>query len=380
MLNKIIFLTFFILSSTYASQLFIGTAKSDGIYTSKLNIQTGELSPIKCVAKINRPSFLSIDSKNRNLYCTNLNNFNDFGEIVSFKIQHEGKLNKLNSVSSEGLNPCHLNICPSKKVLFTVNYGAPNKEIGQKRKSHSIASYKIQKNGQLSRAISRYAHFGESTHPKRQKEPHAHSVVPHPDDPYVYAADLGADAIFIYEYDRDSANLTPFNKIIIPGGGVGPRHMKWTKDGCFLYLINELNLTLSVFKYLGQGELKLIDNIDAYPKTKNREELTAAEIRLHPHLPIIYVSIRDKIKNGRDSITIFKKNNNQVRKISTIPAKVEFPRNFNIDSTGKWLVIAGQRSQDIVVLSVDKNGMPGNMINRYAFPGEPICLEFFEEN
>ena len=156
--------------------------------------------------------------------------------------------------------------------------------------------------------------------------------------------------------------------------------MKWTKDGRFLYVINELNLTLSVFKYLGQGELKLIDNIDAYPKTKNREELTAAEIRLHPHLPIIYVSIRDKIKNGRDSITIFKKNNNQVRRISTIPAKVEFPRNFNFDSTGKWLVIAGQRSQDIVVLSVDKNGMPGNMINRYAFPGEPICLEFFEEN
>ena len=98
-----------------------------------------------------------------------MNNFNDFGEIVSFEIQHEGKLNKLNSVSSEGVNPCHLNICPSKKVLFTVNYGAPNKEIGQKEKISSIASHKIQKNGQLSRSISRYAHFGESTHPKRQK-------------------------------------------------------------------------------------------------------------------------------------------------------------------------------------------------------------------
>ena len=61
--------------------------------------------------------------------------------------------------------------------------------------------------------------FGSGTHPSRQKEPHAHSVFPHPTDPYIYVADLGADAMFVIL--PHTAETTPLRKIGIPGSSRG---------------------------------------------------------------------------------------------------------------------------------------------------------------
>ena len=376
---KIILLSFLFILQGHAARLFIGTAQSDGIYSSELNVLTGELSSFKCVATINRPSFLAIDTEHKKLYSTNLQDFKKSGEIIAFKIEPEGSLTELNRVPSQGLNPCHLQLSPNRKILFIVNYGAPNRPLSTGQKSASLTSYSIQSNGHLTPPVSSHLHTGSGTHPSRQKEPHAHSVFPHPTDPYIYVADLGADAIFSYHYNPHTAETTPLRKIGIPGSSRGPRHMKWAPNGKTLYLLNELSLTLCVFSYMGNGHLQQIDEIDALPPNTNRDQLTAAEIRLHPTQSILYVSIRDKSDNGRDCITLFRTSNTQTERIETIPAQVAFPRNFNIDPTGKWLLIAGQRSQDIAIFSLNSDGIPENLCHRYSFPGEPICIEFLDE-
>ena len=114
---------------------------------------------------------------------------------------------------------------------------------------------------------------------------------PHPTDPYIYVADLGADAIFSYHYNPHTAETTPLRKIGIPGSSRGPRHMKWAPNGKILYLLNELSLTLCVFSYMGNGHLQQIDEIDALPPNTNRDQLTAAKFAcIYPIHPLCFHS------------------------------------------------------------------------------------------
>ena len=134
---KIISLSILFMFQGHAARLFIGTAPDRGIYTSQLDVLTGELTSFKCVATIKRPSFLTIDKNNKKLYSTNLHDFKRSGEIIAFKIEPEGSLTELNRVPSQGLNPCHLQLSPNRKILFIVNYGAPNRPLSTGQKSAS---------------------------------------------------------------------------------------------------------------------------------------------------------------------------------------------------------------------------------------------------
>ena len=77
-----------VMLSSYGSIFYVGSMKSEGIYCSSLNYKTGSLAEFRNVAKLTRPSFLSIDRKNKRLYSTNLTNWKSPGEIVSFSINN----------------------------------------------------------------------------------------------------------------------------------------------------------------------------------------------------------------------------------------------------------------------------------------------------
>jgi len=364
---RIILFLFCMIVSSYGSIFYVGSMKSEGIYYSSLNSKTGSLTEFINVAKLTRPSFLSIDSKNKRLYSTNLTNWKNPGEIVAFSINDDFSLKKLNQMSSHGGNPCHLTLSPNKKVLFAANYNNQG----------SVISYQLDNEGFIKNIASHKLHFGSGNHPNRQKEAHAHSIYPHPKYPYVYSADLGADSIFIYKYDRHSGELNFIKKESLTGNILGPRHMKWDKQGHYLYVLNELDLSLHIFKYIKDGLIKEVHKLSALFDNKNNMNLTAAEIRFHPTLPIIYTSIRDKDDLNRDKISVFKVNGDKTKLIDVIPAIVNFPRNFNIDPTGNWMLVAGQRSKNIAIFSIDSHGVPSYINKKYIFPGEPVCIEFF---
>ena len=361
----IIFL-FGMIISTYGSVFYIGSMKSEGIYYSSLNLQNGVLSEFQNAAKLTRPSFLSIDKNNKRLYSTNLINWKTPGEIVSFLIHDDFSLIKLNQMSSRGGNPCHLTLSPNKNILFAANYNNQG----------SVISYRLDTDGSIKNIASHKIHYGSGNHPQRQKEAHAHSIYPHPKFPFVYSADLGADSIFIYKFDQLSGELELIKKESLRGNILGPRHMKWDKKGRFLYVLNELDLSLSIFEYLNDGYIREVNKINALFNNSSIENLTAAEVRFHPTLPILYTSIRDKDDLNRDKISVFKVEGSKTKLIDVVPAIVNFPRNFNLDPTGKWMLVAGQRSKNIAVFSINPKGIPIYTKRIYEFPGEPVCIEF----
>jgi 6-phosphogluconolactonase len=349
--------------------VYFGTSNS-GIYLSLFDTNTGDLSTPKLALEIENPGFIVIHPNKKYIYTTTtgIADSKD-GGVAALKINDDGTLTLINKQSSEGRNPCHINLDDKGKCLMVVNYS-----------SGSIASYKINKNGSISKAITTHQHIGSGADSRRQKEPHPHSIFPNPANTFAYVSDLGIDKIMIYKLDPKKAELIEAGFADMPGEKMGPRHLKWSKDGKYAYVINELISKMTVFESMGPaGKLKHKDSLFTLSDKMNMEDMYGSEVRIHPNEKFVYVATRDTATQNRDSITVFSTfaNSQGCQRIEVTPAEVSLPRNFNIDPTGKWMLVGGQGSHDIAIFSVNPETGTLTFTNKkIPFEGSPICIEF----
>jgi 6-phosphogluconolactonase len=229
-----------------AAQLivYIGTytkgTGSEGIYVYHFNSITGELTKQSSVSAVN-PSFLAVARNKKYLYSVGEISGNDdrpAGGVSAFAIAGAmGSLTLLNAQSSGGKGPCHLVTDVHDKMVLVANYG-----------SGDVAALPILGDGSLGPVTGYMKHAGSGPNEERQKEPHAHSFNVSPDNKYAYAADLGIDKILIYRLDTENSDIQPnpyqWAKV---APGAGPRHLTFHPNGKFVYVINELNATITGF-------------------------------------------------------------------------------------------------------------------------------------
>ncbi|MEA2068922.1 MAG: lactonase family protein, partial [Verrucomicrobiota bacterium] len=326
------------------TRVYFGTSNSKGIYFTELDAAKGTLSEPKLAIEIGRPGFLAIHPNKQFIYSTTVSTGDGKnGGVAAMKINADGTLTLLNTQSSRGSGPCHVGIDATGQCLMVANY-----------RGGSVASFRILEDGSLSEAQSFHQHKGSGAHPKRQDAPHAHSIFPNPGNTHAYASDLGIDKVMVYKLDPKAGTLAPSGFAEVPGGGMGPRHLKWSADGKVVYVLNELDLGISVFKPgKTDGSLEFIKTVSTLPEGADKADMTSAEIRIHPNGKFIYASIRDLTEQGRDTISVFTRFEDGFQRLETIPAQVWSPRNFNIDPTGEWMLAGGQQSHDIAIFKVD---------------------------
>ena len=353
-----------------SSRVYFGTSQSRGIYFANLDSNTGTLSEPQLAIELESPGFIVIHPHKKFLYSTSSGLSGEKnGGVAAMKINGDGTLSLLNKQSSQGRNPCHVDIDATGQCLMVANYG-----------SGSVASFQIMEDGSLSEAQSVHQHKGSGANPKRQEGPHAHSIFPNPENTFAYAPDLGTDQVMIYQLDPSKGTLTAAGAAQVPGGGMGPRHMKWSADGKHAYVLNELNSSVSVFKPgAANGSLEFIQTVSTLPDGAGKEEMACAEIRIHPNGKFIYASNRDLTEKGRDSISVFTHCEDRFQRLGTTPAEVWIPRNFNIDPSGQWMLVGGQRSHDIALFRIDPaTGHIQSSGSPVSFDGGPICIEFLD--
>ncbi|WP_372845349.1 lactonase family protein [Pontiella sp.] len=350
-----------------AGRVYFGTGNGNGIYFADFDEETGELTQPQLAIELGRPGFLAIHPNKQYLYSTAFGGtLGRQGGVAAMKIAPEGRLELLNMQATEGKGNCHVSLDQTGQLLTTAYYG-----------SGSVASFGILADGSVSEAKSYFAHSGSGTHPKRQNKAYAHSVVMNPANTHAYAADLGIDKIMIYRIEPKAGTLTPAGEAIVPGGGMGPRHMKWNREGSILYVLNELDLSVSVFKAVAQGKLEFVETVPTLPEGADKTQMTCAEIRIHPNGKFIYASNRDLSQQRRDSITLFSRFEDGFKRIESTPAQVWVPRNFNLAPSGKWMLVAGQRSNDIAIFQVNpETGKLTFSGTTVPLAGAPICIEF----
>ena len=351
------------------SLVYFGTYTSTntkGIYVSRFDSDTGKLSAPELVAETKNPTFLAVHPNGRYLYAAN--EVNDASDMSAFAIDiKSGKLTPLNRQTFAGSGACHISVDATGKCLLVANYN-----------SGSIAALPIHDDGSLGETTGAIQHTGSGANPARQKGPHAHFILPSPDNRFALNCDLGLDKIFIYRLDAPAAKLAandpPFASV---APGAGPRHLVFSADGKFVYVINEMGGTVTVFSYDAiNAAMTEAQTISTLPRDFSRNN-TSAEIVLHPSGKFLYASNR-----GFDSITVFAVDQKSgaltfVEHQSTLGRT---PRHFAIDPTGRWLLAENQASDSVVVFAIDPDTGKLKSTGQKISVGSPVCAVFVNEN
>ncbi len=341
---------------------------SQGIYVSRLDTDTGRLSAPELAAKINNPSFLAVSPIGHFLYAgTDTNSPKISGAVRAFAINNTtGQLTPLNQKNSGGnSSPCHLAVDATGRCLFVANYG-----------TGSLAALPVLADGQLGDAVTMIQHSGTGPNPARQAGPHAHSVYPSPDNRFVLNCDLGLDKIFIYRLDPATAKLTPADPpFAMVAPGAGPRHLTFSRDGKFIYVVNEMGSSITAFSFAAKSAaIKELQTVSTLPPDFSGNN-TAAEIVLHPNGKFLYASNR-----GHDNLAVFAVDpkTGRLTFIEHQSTRGHLPRCFAIDPTGHWLLAENQASDSVVVFTVDAATGKLQPTGQTLAIGTPVCAVFVE--
>ncbi|MBS0204884.1 MAG: lactonase family protein [Planctomycetes bacterium] len=351
-------------------RVYIGTYTgpgSRGIYQTTLDLATGQLLPPQLAAEIVSPSFVAIHPSQKYLYA--VSEIADFdgkksGAVSAFSIDEvTGSLRVLNQFPSEGMHPCHVIVDAAGKNALVANYS-----------SGTVAVLPIDPNsGRLSKASTVIQHVGSSVNPQRQEGPHAHSINLDAANRFAFAADLGLDKILIYQFNPASGDLKPNDPpagIVAPGSG--PRHLAFHPSGKYVYVNNELSSGITTFTYdAAMGRLTELQTLSTLPAGFTGENSTAETV-VHPSGKMVYVSNR-----GHDSIALFQIDpaTGKLTALGHTPTGGRTPRNFNVDPTGTFLLVANQSSSDVTVFRIEATGTLTPTPVKIEV-GSPVCLRF----
>lgn len=341
--------------------LVIGTytksCDSKGIYVYEFDAVTGESQFKSSTENIINPSFLTVSKKNDFVY--SVNEDGPKSTVSAFKYDSKkGTLDFLNKQNVQNPGPCY--IINDDESVITANYSGG-----------SVAVFGKNKNGSLTALKQLVQHSGKGINPNRQEKSHVHMVQFSPNHQFVLATDLGTDKMYLYQYNPKAAKPLELKDSINVKAGSGPRHFTFSKDGKKLYLLHELDGTVSVFNY-AKGKLQLIQETTVLAEDYKTMS-TAADIHISPDQKYLYATNR-KEANDISCFKILKDGKLEfVARVSTLG---DGPRNFAIDPTGNFLLVAHQYTNDVVVFKRDqatgKLSDTGKRISLCA----PVCLIF----
>ncbi len=361
-LMKTLFATalFCALFPALAETIYIGTntggnLESKGIYRAEFDASTGEVSEVQLAAEYPSPGFLTQHPTLPILYASSAN-----GTVAAFKIADDKSLELLKKIDTGGKNTCHLAIDSTGRTIAVSNYG-----------SGSYATIAVGADGVPTKLASFVQKTGKGANPKRQGEPHAHGAYFNQANNQVLVTDLGLDKVFIHSFNANDSTLGEALPPIDLKPGAGPRHLDFTPDYRHLYVLNELDNTITTVVVRKDG-YQTIQTVPTLPEDFEGSN-TTAEIEVHSNGKFVYNSNR-----GHDSITVHQRDpkTGKLSLVQHAPCGGVQPRHFVISPDGKWLLCGHQASSTISTLALDtETGKLGTPQNTVAAP-TPICILF----
>lgn len=367
------FLTLVLALSPAASLLaepidvYFGTGGRDakGIYRATFNPENGKLTAAELAAEIPGPGFLARHPDGDKIYA--VARLEGGAGVAGFRIEEDGGLEPFTSAVNPDGGGAHIAVHPSGRFLLTAQYGGG-----------STAFFPLGEDGKLGEAVVHEHEGGSKVVEKRQESPHPHWAGFSPDGKFAFVPDLGTDNIHIFKVAPDNSAISAHGVAAsVPGGG--PRHMRFSADGKFIYLLNELSLSVTTFSYNAEaGTAEKLSTTPALSEgVKAKEDFnSAAEILIHPNGNFVWSSNR-----GNDSVTCYRANpeTGELTVTEVEPIRGAWPRNINIDPTSQWILAAGANSNTVSVFKIDQE--TGELT--YQTRGtinvpSPICILFAE--
>jgi 6-phosphogluconolactonase len=344
-------------------RLFTGTyteTRKNGLFIFDLNREEGTFKLLSESDAGPDPAYICLSKRNEFIYAAN--------EVMKFNGVRGGGVTALSYDASTGIakkigdlvvpngGPAYISISPGNDYLFFANYSGG-----------SVSVVKLNEKGVPVRVTDSVIYKGEG-----EAVSHAHMISMDPSGKRVYVTDLGLDRIVIYNFDNATGKLKQIpNGIVNVAKGSGPRHFVFTEDGTKLYVINELNSTVIFFNVSSNGELHQVQTLSTL-REGFKGKSYCADIHLGKSEEFLYGSNR-----GENTIVTFTVGKDgKLTLAGHTSCGGDWPRNFVIDPSGKFLLVGNQNSGNISLFRIDeKTGLPAGSSKDYKIPS-PVCLKF----
>ncbi len=340
-----------------------GGKGAKGIYHGTFDAENGKLTPVRLAAEIGSPGFLAAHPEGGKLYA--VARWGRTAGVVGYQMKSNGDLVEFTKQANPDGGGAHIAVHPSGKFLLTAQYGGG-----------STAFFPLDAAGKLGEPVVHEHKGGSRVIPGRQTSPHPHWCGWSPDAKYAFVPDLGLDQIVIYKIADDLTSIAPHGVAqSVPGGG--PRHMRFSVDGKFIYLLNELSLSVTTFAWDAKaGTATRLSTTPSLSEAAKAAESfnSAAEILVHPSGKFVYSSNR-----GHDSVTVYQAEpaTGKLEVVQVQPIRGAFPRNINLDPTATWLLAAGADSGTVAVHRIDpETGKLTYQRGAIIQVPAPICILF----
>ena len=339
-------------------QILVGTytegTSAEGVYLYSYDAKSAAAELVG-MAPSGNPSFVIASPDGRRAYA--VNEYNDGRQGVSAFSIEDGTIQALESLPIpkdvvDGADPC--NLLYTGGALLSSNYTGG-----------SLSAFPLDAEGRIGEISQWYAGAAEGS-----RVPHMHCSVISPDGKFIFATDLGRDRV--YRFERGSG-ACPLGEETVAwqnesGSVFGPRHMVFSADGRFAYLLCELGDMLVVFSY-ADGILTPIQTLEAYDGKGHG----SADLHLSPDGRFLYTSHRLK----EDGIAIYSVNreSGEVARIGYQPTG-RHPRNFAISPDGRFLLCACRDDNRIEIYGIDRKTGALSPTGRTIELGAPVCVQF----
>ncbi|MFB9054500.1 lactonase family protein [Formosa undariae] len=330
---------------------------SKGIYKYALNAD-GTFTNLGLKAIAENPSFLTLSSDKKNLIAANEIDSDGSGAITSFAIEKDSLIFK-NTIPSGGTNPCFV-AANSDNYVLAANYS-----------SGTVGLLSLKEDGSLSDLLATQKHIGKGT-TSRQEAPHAHSAWFEPHSNTIISIDLGTNQLWFSQIDTETNALQPTEPLLLDmAEGAGPRHLSFHPNSKWIYVLNELNNTVTRIEKSSDKEYLIKESISTLPSDYNKEN-TSADIHISNDGSFLYTSNR-----GHNSIAIYKvdKTNGTLALIGYESTHGKDPRNFSLSPSNGFIVVANQNSDNLVSFKRDTETGTLQFVDEINAP-TPVCVLF----
>ena len=338
---------------------YIGTyskGEGNGVLVANIDDQTADLEILGSCG-VENPSHICLSPDGKFLYATGETaeyNGQHGGSAAAMKVAEDGQLSLINIVGTQGQHPCYVTTSPDGKFVYVANY------------SEGTATVYATKDGALCEDPMIVAHQGKGANPQRQEKPHVHITRLTPDGKYLAVCDLGIDAVVLYPLCGCCGLNKNAGSFVRTAPGQGPRHIEFSKDGKFAYVVTEMGCTVRAYAY-DDGKLTFLSEVNTLPEDFEGYNIDAA-IHFSPDGKTLAVSNR-----GDDSLALYDVCGGEMTLKQIVKVGGKTPREFAYTPNGKFVLVCNQDSAEITVLSVKEDGTMELTDKKYALP-KPVAL------
>lgn len=339
--------------------------KKEGIHLLVCNTQDGAFQRVGVLSNVVGTTYFAL-----NRSCTRLYTFQEDSQLakplnavaVCYAIEPTS-LREINRIPLRAAVPCHISLDQNEEAIVWADYG--NAIAG-------VCALKADGSLDTARPAVTIQHTGSGPDKPRQDKAHAHCAVVTPDNRYLGVVDLGIDQVKFYDFATWKDGLREVPAMTIKTApGAGPRHILFHPNKRVMFLLNELNNTLSSYRYTGHS-LEHICTLSTLPPGFSAFSKSSA-VKLTADGKMVFASNR-----GHDSIAAYDFDEQTgmltLRAISPLTGK--FPRDFELMPGEKFMLVGHETSNQIQTYAFDRSKGTLTPVGAPFSVHKPLCFKF----